>query len=92
MLSGRPMLIAPSVGCSLLQPSQPLARRSVGCILAELLGRRPMFAGKDYIHQLHLIMQVRAPVGNCVEVASKRIKCCSSCDLRQIQPAMLLSF
>ena len=51
-------LIAPTVGCSLLQPSQPLARRSVGCILAELLGRRPMFPGKDYIHQLQLIMQV----------------------------------
>eukprot|EP00877_Chromochloris_zofingiensis_P006799 jgi/Chrzof1/2372/Cz11g12200.t1_MAPK4 len=28
---------------------------SVGCILAELLGRKPLFPGKDYIHQLNLI-------------------------------------
>mmetsp|Transcript_32994 Transcript_32994/g.40511 ORF Transcript_32994/g.40511 Transcript_32994/m.40511 type:complete len:418 (+) Transcript_32994:281-1534(+) len=28
---------------------------SVGCILGELLGRRPMFPGDDYIHQLRLI-------------------------------------
>mmetsp|Transcript_42494 Transcript_42494/g.136317 ORF Transcript_42494/g.136317 Transcript_42494/m.136317 type:complete len:374 (+) Transcript_42494:402-1523(+) len=31
---------------------------SVGCILAELLGRKPLFPGKDYIHQLKLIIQV----------------------------------
>lgn len=30
---------------------------SVGCILGELLGRRPMFPGKDYIDQLKLIIQ-----------------------------------
>ncbi|CAG9463314.1 unnamed protein product [Pedinophyceae sp. YPF-701] len=29
---------------------------SVGCILGELLGRRPMFPGKDYIEQLKLII------------------------------------
>eukprot|EP00249_Psilotum_nudum_P021236 c28027_g3_i2 orf=214-900(+) len=29
---------------------------SVGCIFAELLGRKPIFPGKDYIHQLKLIM------------------------------------
>ncbi|GBG25385.1 Mitogen-activated protein kinase 6 [Hondaea fermentalgiana] len=28
---------------------------SVGCILGELLGRKPMFPGEDYIHQLTLI-------------------------------------
>ncbi|KIZ03810.1 extracellular signal-regulated kinase1/2 [Monoraphidium neglectum] len=28
---------------------------SVGCILAELLGRKPLFPGKDYVHQLNLI-------------------------------------
>jgi len=28
---------------------------SVGCILGELLGRKPMFPGDDYIHQLTLI-------------------------------------
>eukprot|EP00002_Diphylleia_rotans_P030438 TRINITY_DN6256_c0_g1_i1.p1 TRINITY_DN6256_c0_g1~~TRINITY_DN6256_c0_g1_i1.p1 ORF type:complete len:365 (-),score=75.54 TRINITY_DN6256_c0_g1_i1:447-1541(-) len=31
---------------------------SVGCIFAELLARRPLFPGKEYIHQLHLIMDV----------------------------------
>lgn len=31
---------------------------SVGCILGELLSRKPMFPGKEYIHQLHLIMDV----------------------------------
>ena len=30
---------------------------SVGCILAEMLGRRPLFPGKDYISQLSLIMR-----------------------------------
>ena len=28
---------------------------SVGCILAELLGRKPLFPGNDYIHQLQII-------------------------------------
>ena len=31
--------------------------RSVGCILAELLYRKPLFPGKDYIHQLKLIIK-----------------------------------
>ena len=31
---------------------------SVGCIFAELLGRKPLFPGKDYIHQLNLITDV----------------------------------
>ena len=31
---------------------------SVGCIFGEMLGRKPMFAGSDYIHQLKLIMKV----------------------------------
>lgn len=30
---------------------------AVGCILAELLGRKPLFPGEDYIHQLTLIME-----------------------------------
>jgi hypothetical protein len=37
-------------------PTRP--PRSVGCILAELLLRKPLFPGKDYIHQLNLIMKV----------------------------------
>ena len=31
---------------------------SVGCILAELLGRSPLFPGKNFVHQLQLIFDV----------------------------------
>ena len=31
---------------------------SVVCIFAELLGRKPLFPGKDYVHQLNLIARV----------------------------------
>jgi len=31
---------------------------SVGCIFAELIARRPIFPGKDYIHQLNLITRI----------------------------------
>ncbi|GLC63120.1 Mitogen-activated protein kinase 4b [Pleodorina starrii] len=31
---------------------------SVGCIFAELLGRKPLFPGKDYVHQLSLITRI----------------------------------
>jgi serine/threonine protein kinase len=31
---------------------------SLGCILVELMNRRPLFPGKDYIHQINLITDV----------------------------------
>ena len=31
---------------------------SVGCILAEMLGRKPLFPGRDYIHTLNLVCKV----------------------------------
>lgn len=31
---------------------------SVGCILAEIATREPLFPGKDYVHQLRLITEV----------------------------------
>jgi len=31
---------------------------SVGCILAELLRRKPLFQGRDYLHQLHLVIEL----------------------------------
>jgi serine/threonine protein kinase len=31
---------------------------SAGCILAELLLRKPLFAGRDYLHQLHLVVRL----------------------------------
>ncbi|GLI59038.1 hypothetical protein VaNZ11_000864 [Volvox africanus] len=34
---------------------------SVGCILAELLGRKPLFPGKDYVDQLKLIIKMLGP-------------------------------
>jgi serine/threonine protein kinase len=34
---------------------------SVGCILAELLGRKPLFPGKDYVDQLKLIVKMLGP-------------------------------
>ncbi len=36
---------------------------SVGCIFAELLGRKPLFPGKDYVHQLNLITRVLGSPG-----------------------------
>lgn len=37
---------------------------SVGCIFAELLGRKPLFPGKDYRHQLEIITRVTGSPGN----------------------------
>ncbi len=34
---------------------------SVGCILAELLGRRALFPGKDYVDQLKMIVKTLGP-------------------------------
>jgi serine/threonine protein kinase len=31
---------------------------AAGCILGELLGRRPLFPGKDYVQQIELITKV----------------------------------
>ena len=31
---------------------------SVGCILAEILGRRVLFRGRDYLHQMHCILRI----------------------------------
>ncbi|KAK2079649.1 hypothetical protein QBZ16_002044 [Prototheca wickerhamii] len=37
---------------------QLLCWHRLGCILAELLGRKPLFPGKDYINQLKLIIRM----------------------------------
>lgn len=31
---------------------------AVGCIIAELWGRKPLFPGKDFLHTLNLIVKV----------------------------------
>mmetsp|Transcript_20324 Transcript_20324/g.39902 ORF Transcript_20324/g.39902 Transcript_20324/m.39902 type:complete len:350 (-) Transcript_20324:430-1479(-) len=46
---------APEIMLSCKQYSAAIDVWSVGCILGELLGRKPMFPGEDYIHQLTLI-------------------------------------
>lgn len=37
-------------------PANPVDLWSIGCILAELLGRRPLFKGRDYVDQLNQIL------------------------------------
>jgi len=52
------------VGCSdkrsskLLTVQQAIDLWAVGCILAELLNGKPLFPGRDYGHQLDLILDV----------------------------------
>jgi len=42
-----------------LPPSlPPLDVWAVGCIFGEMLGRKPLFPGNDYIHQLKLITKL----------------------------------
>jgi len=49
---------APEVILSMGRYSHALDMWSVACIFAELAGRRPLFPGKDFIEQLHLISNV----------------------------------
>ncbi|XP_053909007.1 mitogen-activated protein kinase 7 isoform X2 [Cuculus canorus] len=49
---------APELLLSLHRYSRAIDVWSVGCIFAEMLGRRQLFPGRNYIHQLQLIMAV----------------------------------
>ena len=49
---------APELLLSCAEYSVAIDIWSSGCILAELLGRKPLFPGKDYVHQLNLITKV----------------------------------
>lgn len=49
---------APEIMLSCQEYSKAVDVWSVGCIFAELVGRRPLFAGDDYIHQLQMITDV----------------------------------
>lgn len=49
---------APEVMLATQQYTTQIDMWAIGCIMAELLGRRPLFPGDDYIHQLRLIVDV----------------------------------
>jgi len=49
---------APEIMLSCQEYSKAVDVWSVGCIFAELIARKPLFPGEDYIHQLQLISQV----------------------------------
>lgn len=49
---------APELLLSLSHYSLAIDLWSVGCIFAEMLGRKQLFPGKNYIHQLQLILSV----------------------------------
>ena len=49
---------APEIMLSCQEYTKAIDVWSVGCIFAELLGRKPLFPGDDYIHQLQIISDV----------------------------------
>ncbi|XP_014349946.1 mitogen-activated protein kinase 7 isoform X2 [Latimeria chalumnae] len=55
---------APELMLSLHKYTQAIDMWSVGCIFAEMLGRKQLFPGKNYIHQLQLIMTVLGTPSN----------------------------
>jgi hypothetical protein len=70
-------------------------RRSVGCIFAELLGRKPLFPGKDYVHQLNLITRMigspsEAELGFITSEKARRyirsLPRCERTDFRKLWP------
>ena len=54
---------------------------SVGCILAELLLRRPMFPGDNYLHQLQVRIPCALSASRCADscIADQR-ECALRCD------------
>lgn len=49
---------APEIMCSCQEYDSKIDVWSVGCIMGELLGRKPLFPGDDYIKQMNLIFDV----------------------------------
>ncbi|ETV95269.1 CMGC/MAPK protein kinase [Aphanomyces invadans] len=48
---------APEIMLNCLQYTEAVDMWAVGCILAEMIQREPLFPGNDYIHQLKLIIK-----------------------------------
>mmetsp|Transcript_10363 Transcript_10363/g.26550 ORF Transcript_10363/g.26550 Transcript_10363/m.26550 type:complete len:352 (-) Transcript_10363:75-1130(-) len=49
---------APEIMLNSKAYTQSIDAWSVGCIVAEMIGNRPIFPGKHYLHQLNLILNV----------------------------------
>jgi len=47
---------APEIMLSWKEYTKAIDVWSVGCILGEILGRKPLFPGRDYLHQLQMII------------------------------------
>lgn len=45
---------------------------SVGCIFMELMDRKPLFPGRDHVHQLRLLMEVIFFAGVCFLCSNQR--------------------
>uniref|UniRef100_A0A671KH75 Mitogen-activated protein kinase n=1 Tax=Sinocyclocheilus anshuiensis TaxID=1608454 RepID=A0A671KH75_9TELE len=67
---------APELMLSLHHYSLAIDLWSVGCIFGEMLGRRQMFPGKNYVHQLQLILSVLGtpPERIVVSIGSDRVR------------------
>ncbi|GAA6027383.1 hypothetical protein JCM8097_007814 [Rhodosporidiobolus ruineniae] len=65
---------APEIMLSFKQYTKAIDIWSVGCICAEMLSGRPLFPGRDYHHQLTLILSVTGtpPLDEFQRITSKR--------------------
>ncbi|CAL8263149.1 unnamed protein product, partial [Arctogadus glacialis] len=67
---------APELMLSLHHYSLAIDLWSVGCIFAEMLGRKQLFPGKHYVHQLQLILAVLGtpPLGLIGAIGAERVR------------------
>ncbi|EDK41824.1 mitogen-activated protein kinase MKC1 [Lodderomyces elongisporus NRRL YB-4239] len=65
---------APEIMLSFSNYTKAIDVWSVGCILAELLGGKPLFRGKDYVDQLNQILMILGtpPEDTLVKIGSQR--------------------
>lgn len=67
---------APELLLSLNHYTSAIDLWSVGCIFAEMLGRKQLFPGKHYVHQLQLILNVLGtpPEGLICAIRAERVR------------------
>lgn len=63
---------APEIMLSFKMYTKAIDMWAIGCILAELISGRPLFPGRDYSHQLDLILDV---IGMSSEQAATVARC-----------------